>query len=148
MYAESKNDSPVLAGHDLACAFDSTIHEQILFSTAQRGVQACVIKPFDSMYSSFRVRINCPNVNCDVLVESDRPVKKGIRQEVVNLPDLFNNSVIESHYKAPTTCILYGIDVSLISYADDMLNIIRSLQGIKKFFQGFNGYIFSYRPFV
>ena len=115
---ESNNDSLVLAGHDLARAFDSSIHEQILLSTAQRGVQACVIKPFGSMYSSLRARINCSNVNCDVLVESDIPVKKGIRQGVVNSPDLFNTSVIEAHYKAPTTCILYGIDVSLISYAD------------------------------
>ena len=72
------------------------------------------------------------NVNCEV--ESDIPVKKGIRQGAVNSPDLFNNSVIEGQYKTPTTCILYGIDVSLISYADDILNICRTLQGIKSCF--------------
>ena len=55
--AESNNNSLVLARHDLAHAFDSSIHEQILLSAAQRGIQACVIKPFDSMYSSLRDRM-------------------------------------------------------------------------------------------
>ena len=88
------------------------------------------------MYSSLRVRIKRPNVNCDVLVESDIPVKKGIRQGAVNSSDLFYNSVIDAQYKAPTTCILYGIDVSLISYVEDTLNISRALQGIKSCFSG------------
>ena len=131
---ESSNDSHVLEGHDLTHAFNSSIHEHILLLAAQRGVQACVIKPFDSMYSSLQVRIKLPNVNYDVLVESDIPVKKGIRQGVVNSPDLFNNSVIEAQYKAPATCILYGIDVLFISYADDILNISRTLQRIKSCF--------------
>jgi len=90
------NDSIVLAGHNLACAFNLSIHEHILLLPTQRGVQACVIKLFDSMYSSLHVIIKCPNVNYDVLVESYIPVKKGIRQGAGNLPDLFNSSVIEA----------------------------------------------------
>ena len=99
---ESNNDFLVLAGQDLACAFESSICEQILLLAAHKGIQGCVIKPFYSMYSSLQVIIKCPNLNCDILVESDIPVKKGIRQGVVSLSDMFNNSVIEVQYKALT----------------------------------------------
>lgn len=132
--AENDNDSLVLAAHDLARAFDSSIHEHILLSAAERGVENSVIGPLDSMYSNLRVRIKCPGWDCDMLLEIDIPVKKGIRQGAVNSPDLFNNSVIEVQHEAPTTCILCGIDVSLIGYADDILNISRTLNGIKSCF--------------
>ena len=52
----------------------------------------------------------------------------------MNSLDLFNSFVIEAQYKAPETCILHGIDVSLISYADNILNICRTLQGLKSCF--------------
>jgi len=78
--SENNGDTLLLTLHDLACAFDSSVHKHILHAAAERGVEHSIIEPFDSVYSNLRVKIKYPNRDCNILMEIDIPVKRGIRQ--------------------------------------------------------------------
>ena len=49
-------------------------------------------------------------------------------------PTAFNNSIVKPQSKSNLTYILRGIDLSLISYADDVLNLSRLLHGLEENF--------------
>ena len=59
------------------------------------------------------------------------PVKKGVRQDVISSPKVFNNSIARPQSQSRMTFILCGIDLSLIGYADDVLNLSRSLHRLE-----------------
>ena len=61
-------------------------------------------------------------------------VEKGIRQGAVSSPPLYNNSVIESQNDVEMRFVFRGIDISLLNYADDILNLSRSFGMIEKNF--------------
>ena len=63
------------------------------------------------------------------------PLQKGIRQRALASPPLFNSSGIEPQQKALTICIFKGIDVPLIYYAYDVLNVSRTQTGIEENFR-------------
>ena len=54
---------------------------------------------------------------------------KGVRQGGLISPALFNNSVSAAQCSVECTCIYGVIDVSLFTYADDILNLIRTFLG-------------------
>ena len=53
-------------------------------------------------------------------------ILKGVRQGGLTVPALFNNSVSAAQCSVVCTCIYGGIDVSLSTYADDILNLSRT----------------------
>ena len=70
-----------------------------------------------------------------VIPQCPRPIKTGTRQEAIISRTLFNNSVLDAQAKCLPSCIIGGIDVSLICYADDILNLKRSIQRIHQNFK-------------
>jgi len=49
-------------------------------------------------------------------------------------PTLYNNSVLPAQAQVATSCVSKGIDVSLMAYADDLLNLNRSADRLSKNF--------------
>lgn len=133
--ADDSNETLYFAGHDVNRAFDSGVHPQILLSARKRGVDKSIIRALRNMYSNLKARVNVPCVNALTLSSSLIPVEKGIRQGALTSPPLFNNSIISSQEPVQSTCIFRGLNVSLIDYADDILNASRTLIGIEETFR-------------
>ena len=160
--AESSGESMILAGHDVRRAFDSLIHSSMLLHMARRGVNRSVVRVLRDLYRNLKVRLKLPSrfslqsalhpslYNCinsrvrpnssipsNMLVNLQYPilVKKGTRQGAITSPTLFNNSVLEAQAKCLPSCILGRIDMSLICYADDILNLSRTIQRIEQNFK-------------
>ena len=129
--AHDNNDTLVLASHDVRRAFDSGIHAHILSSACKRGVDRSVVVVWRSMYRRLRVKIKVPTHRGMVVSTVVIPVRKGIRQGSITSPPLYNNSIIVPQESAKTCCIYLGIDVSLINYADDILNASRSVSRVE-----------------
>ena len=51
-----------------------------MYAAGERGVEHSVIEPLNSKYSNIHARINYPSRDCDMLLEINIQVKKGIRQ--------------------------------------------------------------------
>ena len=62
------------------------------------------------------------------------PVKKGVRQGAITPPTAFNNSIVKPQSNALTTCILLGIDISLIGYVDGVFSLSHFLRGLEQNF--------------
>ena len=128
--ADFSGESIVLASHDISRSFDSLIHAAMLLKASQRGLNPCIVRSLRDMYSRLSIRLklppdkNLPPRPHEKLI----PVLKDARQGAVSSPHLFNNYVLQSQDKGPTSCILSSIDASLVCYADDVLNLIRTLQ--------------------
>ena len=83
-----------------------------------------------SQYNSIssRVRPNSLNpLNIPVNPQYPIPLKKGTRQGAITSLTLFNNGVLDAQAKCLPSYILGGIDVSLMHYADDILNLSRTI---------------------
>jgi len=59
---------------------------------------------------------------------------KGVRQGGLTFPAFFNNSVSAAQCSAEYTCIYGGIDVSLFTYADDVLNLSCTFLEVRELF--------------
>ena len=57
--------------------------------------------------------------------------RKGIQQGAISSPLLYNNSVLESQKPVKTSFLFRGMDLSMLNYADDILNTSRCLSRIK-----------------
>ena len=66
-------------------------------------------------------------------------VYKGTRQGAVTSPSLFNNNVLYAQSKCLSSCIEAATNVTLVCYADDVLNLSRSLQHIEEKFSILEG---------
>ena len=51
------------------------------------------------------------------------PILKGVRQGALTSPVLFNNCVTGAQDKLNSTFIFKDIDLSLVTFADDLLNL-------------------------
>ena len=128
----------ILASHDVRRAFDSGIHSQLLLSALKRGVDQSVILAFRNMYKNLQVQINILSNEGLVLSSQIVQVKKGIRQGAISSPLLYNNSIIEAQKYVKPSFIFRGVDITLLNYADDILNISRSLTRIEENFDILN----------
>ncbi|KAK2703419.1 hypothetical protein QYM36_018114 [Artemia franciscana] len=95
------------------------------------GVDRAIVKPLNDMYSRLKVRIKLSGK----LSRRFAVVKKGIKQGAVSSPDLFNNSISTAQSKVAPCCIFKGIDVSLVGFADDLLNFSRILSSLESNFK-------------
>lgn len=128
--AESSGESLSLAGHDIRRAFDSLIHAAMLLKAGKRGLNLAVIRSLRNLYSRLRIRLKLPPDKGLTPIPRTRlvPVKKGARQGAVTSPDLFNNCVLDAQDQCPSSLILSSANLSLVCYADDILNLSRTLQ--------------------
>ena len=55
----------------------------------------------------------------------------------VSSPPFYNKSVLEVQKKVLTSFIFWGIDLSYLNYADDVLNLSRTIPGIEQNFEIF-----------
>ena len=83
------------------------------------------------MYNNLRaqIKISSSPAESDVV-----PVRKGVRQGSVVSPTLYNNSVLPAQAQVATSCVSKGIDVSLMTYSDDLLNLNTSADRLSKNF--------------
>ena len=134
--AHKSGESLAIGGLDLQRAFDSLIHALMLLNSAKRGVNSNIIRAFRDLYSRLRVRLKLPPDKG--LPPAPRsaliPVRKGARQGAVLSPNFFNNYIIEPQDSCPSSCILSSIDISLVCYADDTLNLSRTLNRLSEIF--------------
>ena len=79
------------------------------------------------MYCRLKARIKIVNRITSVVV----PVKKGARQGSLLSPSLYNNSVLNAQACVNISFISKNINVSLLTYADDLLNLSRSIRGLQ-----------------
>jgi len=140
--AEDRGESIALATHDVRRAFDSLLHEEIILDMGLAGVDPCSLAPLADMYENLKAELKlplpaseCTSLLNDVAVSPRGnpllPVKKGVRQGAISSPTAFNNSIVKPQSKSLMTYILRGVDLSLIGYADDVLNLSRFLQGLE-----------------
>ena len=61
-------------------------------------------------------------------------VWKGIRQGGVTSPPLYNNSVVAPQKKARISFVFKGLDLSILNYADDILNLSRTVSSVEENF--------------
>ena len=135
--ADFSGESIALASHDISREFDSLIHAAMLLKASQRGQNPCIVRSLHDMYSRLSIRLklppdkNLPPQPHEKLI----PVLKGARQGAVSSPHLFNNYVLQAQDKCPTSCILSSIDTCLVCYANNVLNLSRTLQKASDIFE-------------
>ena len=95
----------------------------------------CIVRVFYYMYNNRRAQIETTS---NPVVSLVVPVCKGVRQGSVVSAKLYNNSDLPAQARVATSCISKGIDVSLMTYADDLLNLNRSADRLSKNFDVLN----------
>ena len=104
-------DSLVLESHDVSRAFDSLIHAQIPLELYKREVDTSSIRVLYDIYSHLAVVIGLPDgtITCFVIL-----VRQGVRQGALTSLIAFNNCILNAQSSTVPSCILKGIDVSLM----------------------------------
>ena len=131
--AERSRSHIILCALDVAHAFDSCIFSQVLFEVYKRGVNFCIVKCLLYMYHHLKAKLKGGSSLFDIL--------KGVRQGGLTSPSLFNNSVLNAQKSFNFSCIHHGFNLSLITFADDVLNLSCTFSGCKNAFnQLYNEY--------
>ncbi|XP_065578573.1 uncharacterized protein LOC136038982 [Artemia franciscana] len=120
--SEATGDPLVTGSFDVSRAFDSSVHAQILLEAYKQVLNLCIVRAMYYMYNNLRVQIKIPSCPTESVIV---PVRKGVRQGSVVSLTLYNNSVLLAQAQVATSCVSKGIDVSLMAYADDLLNLNR-----------------------
>lgn len=127
-------ESIVIAGLDVSRAFDSGIHSQLLLSAYNRGLDKSVVLTFRNLYRKLVVKIKIRQPSGMKISSTIIPVRKGIRQGAISSPPFYNNSVIEAQQVVKPSFLYLGLDLSLLNYADDILNLSRSFSRFEENF--------------
>jgi hypothetical protein len=112
-----------------------------------RGVDPCFLAPLYDMYVHLKAELSIPaaiDAGHIPLIDSANessprgnpilPVKKGVRQGAITSPTAFNNSIVKPQSNVLTTCILLGIDISLVGYVDGVFSLSHFLRGLEENF--------------
>jgi hypothetical protein len=144
MEVEQVQESLVLSAYDVRRVLDSLVHRAMLLHMAKRGIHPSVIRTLISLYLRLKVRIKITNpftlqvFNSSNLTRASRKrlfsVNTGALQGSITSPTLFNNGVIDAQSKCISSCIEAATKVTLVCYADDVLNLTKSLQCIEENF--------------
>ena len=128
---DKSGDSLVLGSHDVSRASDSLIHAHILLELYKRGVGTSAIRALYDTYNHLVVVIRLPD---GTITRSVIPVRRGVRQGTLTSPVTFNSCILNAQSSAVPSCIVTGIDVSLIAYADDIFNPSRTVPSFERNF--------------
>ena len=132
---EENKDIVIMAGHDVSRAFDVGIHPQLLLSASHHGLDRSILRVYKHTYSKLHVFVKVPVQKDFVVSKTIFRIWKGIRQGGVSSPPFYNKSVLEAQKKVQTSFIFRGLDLSLLNYADDVLNLSRTISDIEENFE-------------
>ena len=139
--ADASCEALVLVEQDIHGAFDSLIHAAILLHAAKCGVSPSYIRALRDMYYRLKVRLMLQPLSKAVRSQVYAPtrdifvnIEEGTRLCAVSSPSLFNNGVLDVQSAFYTYFIFAGLDVSLVCYADDIINLSRIIQHINDIF--------------
>ena len=83
------------------------------------------------MYRHLRVRLKIGSL----LLPSELRVNIGIKQGAITSPTIYNNATLRAQGDLSPCCILNGVSVSVLCYADDVLNLSRAVFSLEKSFR-------------
>ena len=125
---------------DFSKAFDNVWHEGLLYKLKQIGIQGNIFQVIQSMYSNASVCARTPNG-----LSSGIRVQKGVLQGNSLSPTLFNvfiNDIVE-HFKdndSPTIDNINKIPIPCLMYADDIVILSTSKNGLQNKLDNLNSY--------
>ena len=118
--SEARGDPLVIGSFDVCRIFESLVQAQILLEAYEQGLNLYLVRVLYYMCNNLRAQIKIPSNPVESAVV---PVRKGVRQCSVVSPSLYNNSVLPAQDRVAMSCVSKGIDVSLMTYADDLLDL-------------------------
>ena len=124
---EERGDFPVLCALDVARTVDLCIFSQVLLEALLKGTDAALITCLRYMYRNLKTGIKDGSQLF--------PILKGVRQGAPTSPVLFNNCVTGAQDKLNCTFIFKGVDLSLVAFVDDLLNLSCTFQGCSSTFE-------------
>ena len=124
---EERSDFLVICTLDVAGAFDSCLSSQVLLEVLLKGTDAAVITCLRCLYRNLKAGMK----DCSQLFLN----LKGVRQGALTSSVLFNNCVTGNQDKLNCTFIFKGVDFSLVTFADDLLNLSCAFQGCSLIFE-------------
>lgn len=118
---EERGDFLVLCALIVATVFDSCIFSQVFLEAHLTGIDAAIISFLRCMYR---------NLNAGIKDGSKLfQIQKGVRQGALTSPVLFIHCVTRAQDKSNCTFIFKGVDLSLVTFVDDLLNLFYTFQG-------------------
>jgi hypothetical protein len=125
-------DSPLAIGaYDISNAFGSQIHSQAMHELLKSGISVDLVRPLYCMYRHLCVRLKIGSS----LLPSELRVNIGIKQRVIISPTIYNNATLRALGDLSPCCIFNGVSVSVLCYADDVLNLSRTVFNLEKSFR-------------
>ena len=108
----------------------------MFLKAGRRGLNPDIIRTLRDMYTRLSIRLKLPPDKNLPPIPKKRliPVLKGARQGAVSSPNFFNNYVLEAQDQCPCSLILASTNLSFVCYADDILNLSRTLPRISEIF--------------
>jgi len=120
--AEKSRFYTILCALYVARAFDSCIYFfQVLLQAYKIGVSFCIVKCLLYMYHHLKAKLKEGSSLFDIL--------KGVHQGGLTSRSLSNNSVLHAQNSVNFSCIYRGFNFSLMTFADDVLNLSRIFGG-------------------
>ena len=101
----------------------------ILIELYNRWVSTCIIRALCNVYNHLAVIVNLPD---GMITKIITPVRRGVRQSALIFPIAFSNCILDAQFQAVSSCILKGIDLSLIAYANNVFNHSRMVLEFEK----------------
>ena len=107
------------------------MHSHFLYSAQQPSLNRSVVRVFKNPYTRLCVVVNVPTCNGYVMCKAVSQVWKEIHQGEATLPPLYNNSVVAPQKKVRIRFIFKGLDLSILSYADDILKLSKTVLSVE-----------------
>lgn len=120
-----------MGSHDVCLSFCSIIHTHSLIKLYKYGVSTCNIRTLYDMYTHVIDKIKLPDLTT---TEIAMTVSPGMRYGALTFPLAIDNCFLDAQSQVVTSCILEGIDVSFIAYADDLFISCRTVLVFEKHF--------------
>jgi len=117
--ASCTGSSLALASHDVCHVFDSLIHLLMLLRAVKRGVNTAISRSQRDMYAKLRIRLKIPLKEDETARTLYRiiQVNTEAKQGKIASPCYFNSYILKTQDQFGMSCILSGLNISLITYA-------------------------------
>ena len=93
-------------------------------------MRSSIVRSLRDMYRNLKLRVRLQ----DGELSGEISVHKGIKQGAITSPTLYNNSVNDAQQVISPSYICKHIDLSLLGFADDLLNLSRLLSSLENNF--------------
>lgn len=121
---------------DISAAFDSVVQSQALWCLLDSGVDPRIVLVLHDWYSHTHIRLalGWETIAGHRKQKLSEPIRlfKGVRQGSALSPIIFNSAIYSVTRFVRGTFFLEGLDLSFISYADDLLLLSSTLRGLQE----------------